>query len=170
MSKIANFLKLFLFMLFVLVLEYCCQWTIFVLVTKYGLVLPDLSPLPGTFDYWVFYQSSVVTKTLFLFLYAFIEELIFRVIPLAPVLFFDKSRKFWPIMAVVSSFLFGWAHGSLGNVFVQGIGGLILCVVFAAIYNFEHQKDEDGGDWLLAKATMVTTAIHALYNLICVSL
>lgn len=59
----------------------------------------------------------------------FMEEVIFR-LPLALFVKFKANLPTILIMSVISSILFGYAHGSWGNVMNQGVGGLVYCVVF----------------------------------------
>ena len=75
------------------------------------------------------------------------EEYVFRYIPLKWVSTFNNKDYTWAVM-VLSSFLFGIAHGGVNHVFIQGVVGLISawlyfangksywsCVVFHAMYN-----------------------------------
>jgi len=55
----------------------------------------------------------------------FIEECIFRMLPLTFVLGLDKP-KVRAVVIVICGIVFGWAHGSPMNVFIQGFVGLML--------------------------------------------
>ena len=99
----------------------------------------------------------------FLWIYwnAFPEELVFRLFPLGLCLASKENRKFLPIAAIVGSFLFGWAHGSLLNVCIQGVAGIVYCILFVMI---GHEGDEVA----LVKATLTTTLCHAFWNTIAI--
>lgn len=61
-------------------------------------------------------------------LVAILEEMIFR----APLYLFVVwgGPRIATAAALVSSILFGWMHGGFGNIPIQGIGGIIFCIVF----------------------------------------
>lgn len=60
------------------------------------------------------------------------EEALFRLLPISAVfLICGKKNKFilWPVI-ILSSIVFGRIHGSWHNVFIQGLGGIVLSVAF----------------------------------------
>ena len=67
---------------------------------------------------------------------AFAEELMFRFLPL--VIIFSIIKRVLPnvnifsrlLLIVASSFLFGISHGGLDHLLVQGVAGVVLCIVF----------------------------------------
>lgn len=63
-----------------------------------------------------------------------IEEVVFRAIVLAPVLrhFHPDRRGVWPLVAAVtlSSVTFGYFHGEWVNIFIQGVNGMGLAIIF----------------------------------------
>lgn len=56
------------------------------------------------------------------------EEAVFRFFPLSIAKGID-SKYTWPIV-VVSSIIFGLAHGSILNILIQGFGGFLLAGVY----------------------------------------
>lgn len=89
--------------------------------------------------------------------FAFPEEFVFHFIPLGICMAFDKSRKFWPIVALISAIVFGLMHGNWVNILLQGVAGGIYSIGFAK---------ENKGEMGVVKALLFTIVIHAFYNLI----
>ncbi len=77
-----------------------------------------------------FFSGGDIFAILALLIAVAIEELIFRVVPLL------ISVRFWgfglPTFACLigSSIVFGWMHGDIRNVFIQGAGGLFFGMFF----------------------------------------
>ncbi|MBM3261290.1 CPBP family intramembrane metalloprotease [Candidatus Kaiserbacteria bacterium] len=82
-----------------------------------------------------------------------LEELIYRA-PLMIVAYLDPPLIIPSIL--ISSALFGWAHGDWTNLFVQGIDGIIFSVVLLKCGGM-HNK--------LVKSALSVTMTHALYNM-----
>lgn len=96
---------------------------------------------------------------------AFIEELIFRTsfvilgyYSLHYVRFLRQSNHahVYFFLALISSTLFGIVHGGYQNICVQGVHGFTMFLIFLK---------SGGPQNRLVKATFVTTAYHAWFNL-----
>ena len=94
-----------------------------------------------------------------LFFQAFLEECIFRLIPLSIVI--GAGCKFRAVVftAILSSVIFGLVHGNVYCIFFQGFGGLIYCFLFMKCGGLQKKY---------GRALLVTTITHFLYNGICV--
>lgn len=102
-------------------------------------------------------ELSLFKAYFYFLLFAFPEEFIFHFIPLGICMSIPKTKRFWPIVALVSAVIFGMMHGNWVNILIQGTAGMIYAVGFAM-----ENKGEQG----VVKALVFTTAIHAFYNLI----
>lgn len=88
---------------------------------------------------------------IFLIYAAFSEEFSFRLIPL--VALFGASKRIFPnikvprrlFFIIISSFLFGILHGGLDHLLVQGITGVILCIVFLKCGGGSEISHSSGG-------------------------
>lgn len=87
--------------------------------------------------------------------FVFLEEIIFRVIPLMLAIGLQGSPKTVLFVAGISSVLFGLVHGSWHHVFIQGAGGMFLSCVFLKCGGFNKKY---------FKATAASTATHFLFN------
>ncbi len=91
---------------------------------------------------------------------AFIEELLFRFIP---IYLSDKIFKNINHVLIVQIFVnigFGWIHGGVENIFIQGFGGFGYSMLYVWIHNkFGHHM-----------AFSFTTLLHYIHNLILISL
>ncbi len=86
-----------------------------------------------------------------------IEEYIFRLMPLE----FALNRKFNSkqlscVVLLVSTF-FGYLHGGVEHVFIQGFGGIVLSVVFLKCGGMNKNY---------RKAYICSTASHYCFNMI----
>lgn len=80
-----------------------------------------------------------------------IEEFLFRWIPLRLAKRFIKNRLiFWSIVVGISVIGFGYIHGGWPNIFIQGVVGLILVIIFLRF-----------GYWY-------AVLTHAIYNGFCI--
>ncbi len=91
---------------------------------------------------------------LILFGSAFFEELIFR----APLIGVIKMG--WPkykiiISATIFSAAFGMCHGSIYNIFIQGVSGFMYCVLFLKCGGIQKKYN---------KALITTTTAHFSFN------
>ncbi|NQU83941.1 MAG: CPBP family intramembrane metalloprotease [Parcubacteria group bacterium] len=90
-----------------------------------------------------------------LMFWAFIEEVLFRFVPLAlAVVIFGKSRKVIAI-ALMSSIIFGFLHGGLVYIFIQGVDGFLWCLLFLKCGGFQ---------WKNFKPLLICTTVHASLN------
>jgi len=65
-----------------------------------------------------------------LLLIAILEELVFRIAPLGILAWHGAHTSTLLVTAAVSSVIFGYMHGGLANIPVQGLSGLILSLLF----------------------------------------
>ena len=119
---------------------------------------------PAYFDW----QRLNGFEILYLGLHAFIEELLFRWSPIF-LLIILSGRKPVPLLllaSLASSVYFGFAHGLNWHcLYLQGVAGFIFSLVFIKCSSPNSRRI-----FLLNnKAILVTTIIHALYNLTLVS-
>ncbi|MDO8600869.1 MAG: CPBP family intramembrane metalloprotease [bacterium] len=99
-----------------------CSFSVSVAITlilyKFSVIHelpPDIRPLHILY--------AVIIAPLF-------EEFIFRFIPIKLTEIFTKRKSILWSVVVLSSILFGVAHGSWYNIFIQGPSGIILSVAF----------------------------------------
>lgn len=86
------------------------------------------------------------------------EEIIFRLLPMFLVIYFSKrlEKRQALMVAIVSSFIFGFLHGGIFNaLFIQGITGMILCLGW-----FKSYKISDS----VILATLLTVIVHYFVN------
>lgn len=91
-------------------------------------------------------------------LIAFIEECVFRLLPIVVIYKVFKeqlSNRNLLILAIISSSIFGYMHGSVVTIFIQGVLGGILFWVFYKEYQITNS---------LWKAVFMSTFVHAVYN------
>lgn len=109
-------------------------------------------------------ESLVREHALFLFallpFLAALEELIFR-LPLALFLKFNVRSETLCAVAFVLSTVFGLAHGGWVGVPIQGVMGVVFCVVFLKCGGLRKKY---------RKAFLSSTAVHFTYNFSVISL
>jgi len=89
------------------------------------------------------------------------EELLFRVLPLGFGRFITKDPRVLLWMIVIpTSILFGFVHGSVWNILIQGVGGMILCIVYLMCGGYQGK---------ILKPFFMTSAIHCVYDTIIVT-
>lgn len=122
----------------------------YLLLTTLGIHVPKpldgFKKIPeGWLAYLVFFVFIVMITPI-------IEEFLFRWIPLYFAKRFAKNRwVFWGIAISVSVIGFGYVHGGWPNIFIQGIFGLVLVIVFLRF-----------GYWY-------AVLTHAIYNAFCIT-
>lgn len=84
---------------------------------------------------------------------AFIEEVLFR-LPLSIPWYFGQPLLSLPFAVFLSGF-FGWVHGDLSNIAVQGLGGLVMSIVFLKCGGLQGK---------IIKPLLASTSTHALFN------
>ncbi len=85
---------------------------------------------------------------------AFFEELLFR-LPLAIFVRMGWSLEKVFVVAVVLSLLFGFLHGGISHIFLQGVSGFIFSVVFLKCGGWQRNY---------AKALIASTVTHFMFN------
>lgn len=75
------------------------------------------------------FNSKLNTFLLFVIVGPFFEEAIFR-FPLHLIAKFIRSKNVVIVAALFSSIIFGYLHGNICNVFIQGSAGLYLSAIF----------------------------------------
>lgn len=90
---------------------------------------------------------------------AIIEEFVFRLLPMVIIYKVFKNRV-WSskeilLVAITSSVIFGYVHGSIFNIFFQGVLGLILFWV----YYKEYKSTQS-----IWKALLASSLVHMIYN------
>jgi len=107
---------------------------------------------------------------------AFIEEFVFRWLPLAPLLIiFRKRAMLWLMVAsVYSSIFFGTAHysyyeadwpglsGVVLSLLNQGVGGFVWCLVFI--------RCARKADYFFVRPILTTTTGHFLFNMMVIAI
>lgn len=86
---------------------------------------------------------------------AALEEVVFRILPLALVMHFVKKRWVTFSVAVIASIIFGLIHGGPMNILIQGVGGLIYSGLFI--------KYSDNGT-KFARAGIIVILMHIIFN------
>jgi len=86
---------------------------------------------------------------------ALLEEVVFRL----PLVIFVKLG--WSVtkvlgVALLLSIIFGFLHGGVSHIYLQGVGGLLYSVIFLKCGGFQGN---------FSKAVGVSTAVHFLYNM-----
>ncbi len=112
-----------------------------------GIKIP---PIPGdqipiltfSFPFWLF--STVL-----------FEEFLFR-LPLAFFLDMELSINKVLIMAIFSSTIFGFLHGGIIHIFIQGVAGFLWCILFLKCGGLNKNY---------AKAFCATTISHFLFDI-----
>jgi membrane protease YdiL (CAAX protease family) len=90
-----------------------------------------------------------------LFQFAFVEELAFRAFPLSTGFSLGLRVKGLMFIAIVSSVVFGYLHGGYTHIFIQGISGLIFCIIYLKCGCLEHK---------FFKPLFSATLAHASFN------
>ncbi len=109
-------------------------------------------------------KISLRMNPLEIFSAAFMEELMFRLAFLGPFIFFWGKRNIGLLLTIsfISSVLFGFAHGHLYNLFIQGIGGFIICLFFIKACETDYTPSRI----FQYRALMITAFAHTLHNAI----
>jgi hypothetical protein len=93
------------------------------------------------------------------FLYAGVEEYIFRFLPFSFLPLFKKRNAmkiFWVFMLIITAY-FGWLHGGIENIPIQGVLGLFLVVDYLIVYLVWQRH---------TPAFIAATTSHALFNIV----
>jgi membrane protease YdiL (CAAX protease family) len=79
----------------------------------------------------------------------------FRIVPLILVMHFIKNRWVTLAAVVASAIVFGFIHGGVANIAIQGVGGLIYGIMFIKF-------SEQGRNYVAAGAVVVL--MHIIFN------
>jgi membrane protease YdiL (CAAX protease family) len=93
----------------------------------------------------------------FILLVSVIEEFLFRIMPLSLIMRLTKRRDVVLLTALICSALFGYVHGGLPHILLQGIGGFLYAVLFIK-YSRQGSRVVEG--------SIVVIAVHSLFNLL----
>ncbi len=121
----------------------------------------DVDRPSGMVNYTVYYPNIV---PLFVLQVALIEEALLRLIPLG------FSLKFWGInwktagMTILSSAVFGYLHGGIEYIPIQGVAGLVYCVLFLKVSGWESKKRS------ILKAYLSVVCLHAMFDGIAITI
>ena len=130
----------------VFVTDVFLSFTLGALLVVTGVELEEISLGIPILSIWFFF---------FLLLISTIEELIFRIVPLTIVMSATERRFVYLLAAIITGATFGYVHGGLGNIPVQGIGGFLYAVLFI---KYAHNGDR------FLEASMVVIAMHTAFN------
>lgn len=140
--------NLFRFCTKLLVLDYILAFFAVWILARFGVYLSGRSS--GTHLPWGLFFLVLLGSV-------FLEEVVFRFIPLVlAVKRWGASPKVL-VVAVVVSAAFGFAHGGFAHIPVQGVGGLFLSVVFLKCGGFAGR---------FRKALAVSTLYHFVFDAI----
>lgn len=53
--------------------------------------------------------------------------------------FFNLERYFLLVLVILSSIIFGWVHGNIFNVLLQGVSGVIFYIIYLRCYFIERE-------------------------------
>lgn len=53
--------------------------------------------------------------------------------------FFNLERYFLLVLVILSSIIFGWVHGNIFNVLLQGVSGMIFYIIYLRCYFIERE-------------------------------
>ncbi len=84
-----------------------------------------------------------------------IEELIFRIIPLWIAIRYLRSPWYLITAAFITAIVFGYVHGGVYNILLQGIGGFLYAIIFI--------RYAAGGKRIL-EASLVIIILHTIFN------
>jgi hypothetical protein len=107
----------------------------------------------GRPDIEAFMRSMPITfMCILLPIFVMSEEFFFR---LSLMFFVHKQPKVIFMSAVFLSALFGYAHGGIGYILIQGFSGLMLCLVFLKCGGLQEKP---------GKAFRSSSAVHLIFN------
>lgn len=103
---------------------------------------------------------------------ATIEEIVFRLFPaliwVATVADFTINKKKEDIILVsimiISSILFGWLHGNIYNIVLQGISGFIFFMTFLIGYFKVNEKNKGNVVKGIIMGTITSSVCHMTFN------
>lgn len=103
-----------------------------------------------------------------------VEEILFRYIPMMLFVFLIWLFRKWitmtfkvillTIIIVISSFLFGISHGGIVHVFIQGVYGVGLCLIYVRV--LFDLKSSPSSRWWQLRPLLASNLLHLGVNLI----
>jgi membrane protease YdiL (CAAX protease family) len=125
------------FLIFALFMLIYMAWGIF--MSNLIQHLPNPTGFSKNTNTTIYLQSSLVIL-IHVPIKAMFEEFLFRTLPLGVIIICINLLKASPkaenILIVstmtVSSIVFGYVHGNILNIFVQGVGGFMMSIIFLA--------------------------------------
>lgn len=156
-----------IFFICIILMAFHLLWSLFVCYE----VIPHLPARPGVSgntakaeDLTSWYGMLVDIP-----LCAILEEMVFRVFPMGVWLIITglismhTTIKNSILITIVlsSSILFGWLHGNMYNVLMQGVGGIVYFIIFLIVYF----KMEERNDSLAAIISITVPSVcHMTFN------
>ncbi len=95
-----------------------------------------------------------------MFFFAIVEEIIFRA-PLILFITMNCRLRTMLFFAVLFSVIFGFLHGGIKHIFIQGVSGMMLSIAFLKCGGLQKKY---------TKALLTSTTVHYIYNMILVAL
>lgn len=138
------------FLAFVVLLNYGFVSWVEIVLNIVGVQLPNSKALEALT------QNHTVLFFSLLPLFAAIEEAIFR-LPLRIFLKRNLSPRRLCVVVIILSVLFGLGHGGWSGVPIQGVMGVVFCVVYLRCGGLQKKY------W---KAFLSSTGVHTLHNCI----
>ena len=140
--------RIYLLILGSLLIGYADVFVVFGLLKAFGIVLHTGVSEPRI-------DITVSTLPFLLIFMALIEEIMFR-LPLAVAVEARAPKATILLFAAVLSLAFGLLHGGILNIFIQGFGGFMYCVLFLKCGGYQKKYSQ---------ALAVSTTAHFLWNL-----
>jgi len=101
-----------------------------------------------------------VFSSLFLAFCAFLEEVIFRFMPIlicSVFSLFSRHQSFAIILLLAIQVVFGWRHGGWKHIFLQGVGGMLYALIYFLPSGLRAPD--------LVFGLMIGVLTHALWNI-----
>ncbi len=78
--------------------------------------------------------------------------------------FFEVEKYAILILAIVSSIVFGWVHGTVWNVLIQGVSGTLFMLIYLRVFFIRRDRGQRNRWQLVSLAE--STLLHAASNLL----
>lgn len=129
-----------------IILDFGCNIAALKIFELMGINIPKVPTEAMTIDW---------ALPIILLFAALAEELIFRFLPLAIAVECGWSDYKIVIVSILSSIVFGYLHGGITHVFIQGVSGLIFSLLFLKAGGLREKYFE---------ALVTTTVVHFCFN------
>lgn len=132
----------------------------------------------ATFSQHVASNGEFTNSFLLVPVTAFAEEVLFRWGPMIVLVFvltycyrsgrltrerfFEVEKYCLLVLTLISSVIFGWVHGNVFNVLLQGVSGIVFCIIYLRCYFIE--RDLGVRDRWQVVPLVEASAYHALAN------